>query len=182
MGNTNSSSREKKISNLFEEGCAFDRHSDDVNALFKFRKVIELEPLHANSNYCIGRLLAHKFIQGHFISSGSFSQIVEHFRIADRGGCKQAKAGLFKFLVNGENGNLRPHPDHFKEIVGYFKSLAAQAEAETSPDQLSLFAASLAHITYGQVLMICSTEEDHVAAHVLAESELRMAVEQNPRS
>ena len=66
--------------------------------------------------------------------------------------------------------------------MGYFKSLAAQAEAETSPDQLSLFAASLAHITYGQVLMICSTEEDHVAAHVLAEIELRMAVEQNPRS
>ena len=75
VGNTNSSSREKKISNLFEEGCAFDRHSDDVNALFKFRKVIELEPLHADSNYCIGRLLAHKFLQGDFISSGSFSQL-----------------------------------------------------------------------------------------------------------
>ena len=43
VGNTNSSSREKKISNLFEEGCAFDRHSDDMNALSKFRKVIELE-------------------------------------------------------------------------------------------------------------------------------------------
>ena len=56
VGNTNSSSREKKISNLFEEGCAFDRHSDDINALSKFRKVIELEPLHADSNYCIGRL------------------------------------------------------------------------------------------------------------------------------
>ncbi len=56
--------REKNISNLFEEGCAFDRHSDDVNALFKFRKVIELEPLHANSNYCICRLLALKLSQG----------------------------------------------------------------------------------------------------------------------
>ena len=75
--------------------------------------------------------------------------MVEHFRIADRGGCEQAKAGLFKFLVNGENGNLKPHPDHFEEIVEYYKSLAAQAEAEaeTSPDQLSLLAASLAHIT-----------------------------------
>ena len=71
VGNTNSSSREKKISKLFEEGCAFDRHSDDVNALFKFRKVIELEPLHANSNYCIGRLLAHKFIQGDVPTRGA---------------------------------------------------------------------------------------------------------------
>ena len=34
VGNTNSSSREKNISNLFEEGCAFDRHSDDTIALF----------------------------------------------------------------------------------------------------------------------------------------------------
>ncbi len=134
---------------MFEEGCAFDRHSDDIIALFSLRKSIEHEPLHANSNYCIGRLLAHKLFQGDFKSSDSFSQIVKHFRIADRGGCKQAKAGLLKFLVNGENGNLRPHPDHFKEIVDYYKSLAAQAEAEaeTSPDRLSLLAASLAQIT-----------------------------------
>ena len=33
--------REKNISNLFEEGCAFDRYSDDIIALFSFRKSIE---------------------------------------------------------------------------------------------------------------------------------------------
>jgi hypothetical protein len=73
VGNTNSSSREKNISNLLEEGCAFDRHSDDIIALFSFRKSIEHEPLHANSNYCIGRLLAHDFIT----SSSSELRIVE---------------------------------------------------------------------------------------------------------
>jgi len=124
--------------------------------------------------------LAHKLFLGDFITSGSFPQIFEHLSIADRGGCKQqAKAGLFKFQVYGENGNLRP--DHFKEIIECFKSLAAQAEteAETSLDQHSLLAASLAHITCGQVFMISSTEEDHAAARELAESELRIAVVQN---
>ena len=66
--------REKNISNLFEEGCAFDRHSDDIIALFSLRKSIEHEPLHANSNYCIGRLLAHKLFQGDFITS-SYSEL-----------------------------------------------------------------------------------------------------------
>ena len=132
---------ETQTRRLKEEGFAFDHHSDDINSLSKCRKVIEHD--------CICRLLAHKLSQVDFINSGSFPQIVEHFRIADRGGCRQANAGLFKFLVNGENCNLKPHPDHFKEIVDYYKSLAAQAkaEAETSPDRLSLLAASLAHIT-----------------------------------
>ena len=79
VGNTNSSTRENNISNLFEEGCAFDRHSDDIIALFSLRKSIEHEPLHANSNYCIGRLPAHKLFQGgDFITSSSSElQIVE---------------------------------------------------------------------------------------------------------
>ena len=54
----------------------------------------------------------------------------------------------------------------------------AEAEAETSPDQNFLLAASLAHITCGQVFMISSTEEDHAAARVLAEREEGMVVAQ----
>jgi hypothetical protein len=97
VGNTNSSSREKNISNLFEEGCAFDRHSDDINALFSFRKLIEHEPLHAYSNLC--SFLAHKLFQGDFITSGS-----SELRIVE--GANQRRLDSSNFLLTVKMATL----------------------------------------------------------------------------
>jgi tetratricopeptide (TPR) repeat protein len=175
---------------LFEEGRRFDEQGDYIKALVEYREVIRLVPEHANANYCIARLLAIQFQQGDYVTSGPFPQIVEHYRIALRGGYEGAKRGLCEFLFNGdhdgEQGECRPHPDHWEEILEHYKSVAAKAQAES--DALSgrpdlLCTASLAHTLYAQIVMTCtSTAENNAAALVLAESELRIAVTQDPRS
>ena len=143
----------------------------------------------SNLIQCIGRLLSRLFYQRDLVNSGPFPLIVEHLRIADRGGCKQAKNCLCQVLLNGnhvgELGECRPHPMDFEEVLEHYKLVVAKVEAENmaSPGHPALLAASsLAHLDYALALMTCYNPEDHVAVHVLAESELRIAVEQNPRS
>ncbi len=87
---------------------------------------------------------------------------------------------------DGEQGECRPNPDHWEEILEHYKTVAAKAQAESDalsdrPDLLA--AASLAHNLYAQVVMTCtSNAENNAAALELAESELRIAVTQDPRS
>ncbi len=189
VGNTNSSSREKKISSLLAVGLELDRHGAFNEAMSKYREILELDPMHADTHYSIGRLLSRLFYQRDLVNSGPFPLIVEHLRIADRGGCKQAKNCLSQVLLNGnhvgELGECRPHPMDFEEVLEHYKLVVAKVEAENmaSPGHPALLAASsLAHLDYALALMTCYNPEDHVAVHVLAESELRIAVEQNPRS
>ena len=189
VGNTNSSSREKKISSLLAVGLELDRHGAFNDAMSKYREILELDPMHADTHYSIGRLLSRQFYQRDLVNSGPFPLIVEHLRIADRGGCKQAKNCLCQVLLNGnhvgELGECRPHPMDFEEVLEHYKLVVAKVEAENmaSPGHPALLAASsLAHLDYALALMTCYNPEDHVAVHVLAESELRIAVEQNPRS
>ena len=189
-GNSNSSSLAKKVSNLFEEGRRFDDHGDYINALSKYREVIGLVPEHAEANYRVGRLLVIRRWQSDFVNSGPFWKIVEHYRIAERGGYEGAKLALCELLFNGdhdaEQGECRPHPDNWEEILEFFKikAVKVQAKSDASPGNDKLLAdASLAHNLYAQVVMTCTDNaENNAAALVLAESVLRIAVRQNPRS
>ena len=63
LGNSNSSSRAKKISTLFAMGVELDIHGEFLKALSKYREVIELEPKHADAHNCIGRLLTLRYYQ-----------------------------------------------------------------------------------------------------------------------
>ena len=95
LGNSNSSSRAKKISTLFAMGVELDNHGEFLKALSKYREVIELEPKHADAHNCIARLLTQRYYQGDFFNSGSFLQIAERYKIADSGGCSFAKKNLY---------------------------------------------------------------------------------------
>jgi tetratricopeptide (TPR) repeat protein len=189
-GNSNSSSLEKKVSKLFEEGRRFDEDGDYVKALSKYREVIGLVPEHAEANYCVSRLLFMRRSQGDFVTSGPFWKIVEHYRIAERGGYEGAKLALCELLFNGdhdgEQGECRPHPDNWEEILEFFKikAVKVQAKSDALPENGKLLAdASLAHNLYAQVVMTCTDNaENNAAALVLAESVLLIAVTQNPRS
>ena len=186
LGNSNSSSRRKKVFNLFKMGIQLDGHGDYINAISKYREVIELEPEHPDANYCIARLLSQRYNQNDFVNSGSFAQIIDHFKIAVRGGCKIAKNSMIKLLLNGEhgeNGECKPNPDNYKEILDHYKLFVAEAEAElqTSPTaEALLIASSLTHNLLAEVLIICSTTENFAANIIFAESESRIAVAQNP--
>ena len=61
LGNSNSSSRRKKVFNLFKMGIQLDGHGDYINTISKYREVIELEPEHPDANYCIARLLSQRY-------------------------------------------------------------------------------------------------------------------------
>ena len=189
-GNSNSSSLEKKISKLFEEGRRFDEHGDHIKALVKYREVIGLSPEHAGANYCIGRLLDLRFHQGDFVTSGPFLGIVEHYRIAERGGYEGAKLALVQMLFNGdhdgEEGECIPNPENWEEILEFFETEAVKTQTKSDAfpaNDTYLNDASKAHNLYAQVVMTCtSNEENNAAALALAESVLRIAVDQDPRS
>jgi tetratricopeptide (TPR) repeat protein len=190
LGNTCSSSLDKKVSKLFEEGVRFDEQGDYIKALSKYREVFGLVPEHAEANYRVGRLLVIRRWQSDFVTSGPFLKIVEHYRIAERGGYEGAKLALCELLFNGdhdgEQGECRPHPDNWEEILEFFKikAVKVQAKSDALPENGKLLAdASLAHNLYAQVVMTCTDNaENNAAALVLAESVLRIAVRQNPRS
>jgi tetratricopeptide (TPR) repeat protein len=186
-GNSNSSSRRKKVLNLFKMGSEFDRQHDYINAILKYREVLELEPEHPDANYCIARLLFERYNQNDFVNSGSFARIIDHFKIAESGGCKIAKNSMIKLLFNGEhgeNGECKPNPDNYKEILDHHKLLVSEAEVElqTSPTAALLIASSLTHNLLAEVLIMCSTTENFPANIIFAESESRIAVAQNPSS
>ena len=61
LGNTSSSSHEKKANTLFMRGMDLERYGNDIEAMSKFREVIELDPEHGNANYCLARLLPLRF-------------------------------------------------------------------------------------------------------------------------
>ena len=183
--NSNSSSRAKKISTLFAMGVELDYHGEFLKAISKYREVIELEPKHADAHNCIARLMTLRYYQGDFFNSGSFLQIAEHYKIADSGGCTFAKKNLYVLLFNGENGEngeFKPSPENYKEIVEHFKLIVSKAEAEYQElrDNASLLAAAFSHNQYAQVVFTCSTTENFAANIIIAESESRIAVAQDP--
>ena len=53
-----------------------ERHGDDIEAMFKYREVIQLYPEHADANYYLARLLSLRFVRGDFVASGDHSQIM----------------------------------------------------------------------------------------------------------
>jgi hypothetical protein len=150
VGNTNSSSREKKISSLLAVGLELDRHGAFNEAMSKYREILELDPMHADTHYSIGRLLSRLFYQRDLVNSGPFPLIVEHLRIADRGGCKQAKNCLCQVLLNGnhvgELGECRPHPMDFEEVLEHYKLVVAKVEAEIWPHLVILLYWLLHHL------------------------------------
>jgi hypothetical protein len=130
-------------------------------------------------------LLTLRYYQGDFFNSGSFLQIAERYKIADSGGCTFAKTNLYVLLFNGENGEngeFKPSPENYEEIVEHFKLCVSKAEAEyqASQDNASLLAAAFSHNLYAQVVFTCSTTENFAANIIIAESESRIAVAQNP--
>jgi tetratricopeptide (TPR) repeat protein len=188
LGNTCSSSNEKKVNTLFTRGMDLERYGDNIEAMSKFREVIELDPKHGNANYSLARLQNIRFINGDFVASGEYSQIIGHYEAAHRGGCKEAMHSMRKLQFHGDHrkeGVCIPSDKDCVALVEHFKTHAAEAQAESdaSPGQADLLAASSkAHIMFSEVVVVCSDPTTLPAAFIIAEGEMRLSVEQDPSS
>ena len=80
-----------KANTLFMRGMDLERYGNDIEAMSKFREVIELDPEHGNANYCLARLQSIRFWKGDFVASGEYSQIILCYEAAHRNGCEQAQ-------------------------------------------------------------------------------------------
>jgi hypothetical protein len=103
LGNTCSSSHEKKANTLFTRGLELERYGKDTEAISIYREVIQLCPEHADANYCVATLLSRRFGRGDFVASGDHSKIIKHYEVAHLGGCKQAMFNMRKLQVVGDH-------------------------------------------------------------------------------
>ena len=103
--------------------------------------MIGLVSEHSEDNYCVGRLLVIRNWQGDFVTSGPFWKNFEHYRIAECGGYEGTKLPLCESLFNGdhdgEQGECRPHPGDWEEILEFFKTKAVKAQAKSDALPLS---------------------------------------------
>ena len=127
LGNSNSSSHEKKANTLFTQGRELERYGDDIGAMSKYREVIQLYPEHADANYCLARLLSLRFYNGDFVVSGDHSQIIKHYEVAHRGGCKLAMHNMRKLQYQGDHREkiAQPSDKDCVALVEHFRTFAA---------------------------------------------------------
>jgi hypothetical protein len=161
LGNTCSSSLEKKANTLFTRGMDLERYGNDIEAMSKFREVIELDPEHGNANYCLARLQSIRFHRGDFVASGEYSQIIGHYEAAHRGGCKEAMHSMRKLQYQGDHREkgAQPSDKDCVALVEHFRTFAAEAQAvsDASPGQADLLVASSdAHHMCAIVVVLCS--------------------------
>lgn len=187
LGSSNSSSHEKKANTLFTQGRELERYGDDIGAMSKYREVIQLYPEHADANYCLARLLSLRYYNGDFVVSGDHSQIIKHYEVAHRGGCKLAMHNMRKLQYQGDHREKEAQPSDKDcvALVEHFRTFAAEAQAvsDASPGQADLLVASSnAHFMFAHVVIRCSCAGTLPAAYTIAETEMLLSVKQDPSS
>ena len=164
-----------------------ERYGNDIEAMSKFREVIELDPEHGNANYCLARLQSLRFLKGDFVASGEYSQIIGHYEAAHRGGCKEAMHSMRKLQYQGDHREkgAQPSDKDCVALVEHFRTFAAEAQAvsDASPGQADLLVASSnAHHMFANVVVSCSSPGTLPAAYTIAETEMLQSVKQDPSS